>query len=242
MKLLFQTTLMAAGLALAASTLLADTPKDEVKKERPVTKAQLQARMQTSANNLIQIGLAMHNYHDVFRNLPGAICDKNGKPLLSWRVAILPFIEQDKLYKEFKLDEPWDSAHNKKLLTKMPWLYKSVHNKPAEDETYYRVFVGNHAMFDHKQKTRLAHITDGLSNTIMVVEAGEAVPWTKPDELEYDPKKRLPELGGMFDGDFQALFGDGVVHLFRKGKKESSLRRLIVRDDGEIITEEDMKP
>src|SRR5262245_11036025 len=69
-----------------------------------------------SANNLKQIGLALHNYHDTYGKLPpAAICDKAGKPLLSWRVAILPFIEQNALYKQFKLDEPWDSEHNKKL-------------------------------------------------------------------------------------------------------------------------------
>jgi hypothetical protein len=239
MRSIFRATIAIGGIALAIVAVHADTPKDEVKGDGPVTKAQVQK----SANNLKQIGLAMHNYHDTFNHLPtAAICDKDGKPLLSWRVAILPFIEHDKLYKEFRLDERWDSAHNKKLLSRMPWIYKAVRAKSADDETYYRVFTGNHAMFDMKQKINLAHITDGLSNTFMVVEAGDAVPWTKPEELEYDPKKKLPDLGGMFDGDFHALFGDGVVRLFRKGKKESSLRRLIVRDDGEIITDEDMKP
>lgn len=239
MRSMLRVAFVAAAVALAVSVLSADTPKDDLKKEGPPTKAQLQK----SANNLKQIALAMHNYHDTFGHLPqAAICDKNGKPLLSWRVAILPFIEQDHVYKKFKLDEPWDSPSNKKLLSLMPATYKAVRNKPADDETYYRVFVGNHAMFEMNGKIGLAHVTDGLSNTIMVVEAGDAVPWTKPEELDFDPKKKLPELGGMFDGSFHAAFGDGMVRLFRKGKKADSLRRMIVRDDGEVVTDEDFKP
>src|SRR5438093_7201056 len=79
---------------------------------------------QTSVNNLKQLALAMHNYHDTYGHLPpAALKNKKGKPLLSWRVALLPFVEEDKLYKEFRLDEPWDSAHNKKLLAKMPKLF-----------------------------------------------------------------------------------------------------------------------
>src|SRR5207249_2796575 len=80
-------------------------------------------RRTVSQNNLKQIGLAMHNYHDTYRHFPPqALTDKNGKPLLSWRVAVLPFIEQDNLYRQFKLDEPWDSEHNRKLLERMPKL------------------------------------------------------------------------------------------------------------------------
>src|SRR5262249_19791947 len=150
-----------------------------------------------------------------------------------------------KLYKQFKLDEPWDSDHNKKLLAKMPRTYQSTRAKASKEETFYRVFVGNGAMFDNKDKVTFARITDGLSNTIMAIEAGESVPWTKPDELEYEPKN-LPELGGILNGNFHALFGDGVVRMFRKGKKADALRRLIVRNDGESsadgIRQEDLEP
>src|SRR5262245_56693586 len=76
------------------------------------------------ANNLKQIGVAMHTYHDKHRSFPAAaIYGKDGKALLSWRVALLPYLGLEALYKEFKLDEPWDSAHNKRLLEKMPAVY-----------------------------------------------------------------------------------------------------------------------
>src|SRR5207253_5271036 len=102
------------------------------------------AARQKSANNLKQLGLAMHNYNNTYNHLPAvAIKDTKGKALLSWRVAILPFVEEEKLYKEFHLDEPWDSAHNKKLLGKMPKLFAPVMGKTKQPHsTYYQVFTG----------------------------------------------------------------------------------------------------
>src|SRR5262249_54155708 len=84
-----------------------------------VQKVRMAAGNAQGQNNLKQIALAMHNYNDAYNGkLPAhAIYSKDGKkPLLSWRVAILPFIEQDNLYQQFHLDEPWDSEHNKKLI------------------------------------------------------------------------------------------------------------------------------
>ncbi len=187
-----------------------------------------------SQNNLKQIGLAMHNYENTFGKLPpAAICDKNGKPLLSWRVAILPFIEQDNLYRQFRLDEPWDSEHNKKLaMVAVPTLMLPGDKLKREfPSTYYRVFYGNDAMFDLKNGTKFAQVTDGLSNTIMVVEASEAVPWTKPDELEYDPKQ-TPKLGYLFGDRCNALFGDGHVYALKKSVKTQKLHLLIQKSDG----------
>src|SRR5439155_17093192 len=131
-----------------------------------------------------------------YRDFPAAaICDKNGKALLSWRVAILPFIEQDNLYKQFKLDEPWDSENNKKLIANMPKIYAIPRvTNPDETVTHYRVFYGNGAFFDLSKGTTVGSVTDGLSNTLMIVEANEAVTWTKPDDLAFDPNKPLPKM------------------------------------------------
>src|SRR5207253_8597338 len=137
----------------------------------------------TSSNNLKQMALAMHNYADVYRgDMPAhAIYSKDGRtPLLSWRVAILPYIEQDALYKQFKLDEPWDSEHNKKLIPLMPKLYAVPAAPLKPGETHYRVFVGGGALFDLAKPVRLVDTTDGTSNTLMVVETADTVVWTKP--------------------------------------------------------------
>jgi prepilin-type processing-associated H-X9-DG protein len=188
-----------------------------------------------SQNNLKQIALAMHNFHDAYSRFPAAaIYDNSGKPLLSWRVLILPFIEQDDLFKQFHLDEPWDSDHNKKLLERMPRTYSSSPDKPTH-QTHYQGFHGKGAFFEGKKGITIAEIPDGTSNTIMVVEATGSVPWTKPEDLPYDPSKPLPKLGGLFPGGFNAAFCDGSVRFISDKVKPETLHLLIQRNDGTPI-------
>src|SRR5471030_1054793 len=112
----------------------------------------------------------MHNYHDTYGSFPpAAICDKKGKKLLSWRVAILPYIEQDALYKQFKLDEPWDSEHNKKLSDVLVRTYVDPRLPDPKGRTYYKLFVGKETPFDWLQSMKIQDIADGTSNTVMVV-------------------------------------------------------------------------
>jgi prepilin-type processing-associated H-X9-DG protein len=208
-----------------------------------VPRVQEAARRAQSANNLKQLGLAMHNYADTYGGtLPAhAIYSGDGKPLLSWRVQILPFIEGDQLYKQFKLDEPWDSKHNKKLLDKMPITYLTPTEKPApKGYTYYQAFVGKGAAFEGKKGLRFpADFPDGTSNTIWFAEGAKAVPWTKPEDLVYQPGKPLPKLGGAFSKGFNAAFCDGSVRFLRKTIKERTLRLYITRNDGEVIPNDD---
>jgi hypothetical protein len=202
---------------------------------------------QASVNNLKQIGIALHNFGDTYKRLPPpAICSKAGKPLLSWRVAILPFIEQNALYKEFKLDEPWDSAHNKKLLEKMPQVYATPGVKTKHPHTtFYQAIVGPGAAWELTPRPNIlfnaegvrwpAGFTDGTSNTILVVETGEAVPWTRPDDVRYDPKKKLPKLGGVFKAGFHVVMADGSVRIIGSGVGEDTLRAAITRNAGDIL-------
>ncbi|MBN9119141.1 MAG: DUF1559 domain-containing protein [Planctomycetes bacterium] len=203
-----------------------------------VTRAQSAAANARSANNLKQIALALHGYHDANNNFPpAAVCDKKGKPQLSWRVLILPYIEQDALYKEFKLDEPWDSDHNKKLIAKMPPVYAMPgKSKPGDTTTYYRVFVGNGAGWDWVTGGKIANISDGTSNTIMCVTAAEAVTWTKPDELEFDPDKDMAKLIGLVvNGKAQVAMFDGSVRTLQKLPSKTTLNALITAAGGEVI-------
>jgi prepilin-type processing-associated H-X9-DG protein len=191
----------------------------------------------TSQNNLKQLALAMHNYEGVNAHFPAAaICDKAGKPLLSWRVAILPYIEQDALYQKFHLDEPWDSKHNITLVKEMPAIYAlpSV-SKPGDTKTYYRVFVGPQAMFELDKGRRVAEVIDGMSNTWLIAEAGDAVPWTKPEELVYDPQRPVPKLGNFFNGGFNVAYADGSVHFIKQGLAEEVIRAFITCAGGEIV-------
>jgi hypothetical protein len=203
-----------------------------------VIKVREAAQRMQSQNNLKQLALAMHNYEAVYQKLPPpAIYSKDGKPLLSWRVAVLPFIEQDNLYKQFKLDEPWDSEHNKKLLDKMPDTLRAPSGTAVTPagSTHYQVFVGPGAAFESKQGQRITDFTDGTSNTLLIVEAAEAVPWTKPADLTYDPKKPLPKLGGLFKHGFNAVLADASARFIKKGIDEKTLRALITRNGGELI-------
>ncbi|MBX9579724.1 MAG: DUF1559 domain-containing protein [Gemmataceae bacterium] len=196
-------------------------------------------------NNLKQIALAFHNYESAFGNFPSNSYDKDGKPLLSWRVHILPFVEQDALYKQFKLDEPWDGDHNKPLGDILVKLYM-VPGRPADapNKTYYRAFISpkdvkpeyRALMVEGELKgPKIVAIPDGSSNTIMVVEAGEAVPWAKPDDLPYDGVLPLPRLGGP-NGTFAVALCDGSVRTFRRAKlNEATLRGAITIQGGEVI-------
>jgi hypothetical protein len=155
----------------------------------------------------------MNDWDAQIGNLPQpAIYDKNGKPLLSWRVAILPYLDQGDLHEQFKLDEPWDSEHNKKLLDKMPDVYRTP-GADLKDKslTYYKVFVGKDAIFDHKRKVSLAQIPAGTPNTIMCIEAFDPVPWTKPEDIPFNPKQPLPKLTGPFKNLINVMMADAHV-------------------------------
>jgi len=197
-------------------------------------------RVSDSAN-LRKIVIALHNYHSVYRRLPpAAISDKQGTPLLSWRVAILPFLEENNLYQQFHVNESWNSGHNKALLPLMPKVFRLPGAGPEGATTsHYRVFVGPDAVFEYPKSLNFQEITDGTANTWMVVESAEAVPWTKPEELVYDSKKPLPQMGNFFSGGFNAAFADGSVHFFRKSPPEATVRALITAAGGEVRRLED---
>jgi RNA polymerase sigma factor (sigma-70 family) len=263
---------------------------------------------QQSVENLKLIALGMHNHHEVYGFFPAAaIYSKDGKPLLSWRVALLPFFEEDNLYRQFHLDEPWDSAHNKKLLARMPKVF-SVPGQKDKNATFYQVFVGPSTMFERRgggggkggatgggsapagggagtpgggggvatgavpgaggpgggsaatgtsaaggqvgtpraaqfAGMRISDIVDGASNTIMVIEGGSAVPWTKPEDLPFTPPNliaenpivRIPPLGGPFGDVIHAAFADGSLLTIKKNFDKVTMAAAITRNGGEVF-------
>jgi hypothetical protein len=195
------------------------------------------ARRAQSTNNLKQIALAMHNYHDARKTFPPAFkADKDGKPLLSWRVLILPQMEYDSLYQQFKLDEPWDSEHNKKLLDQMPMEYKSPTDAGLPPGmTHYMTVRGEKSAFPGGKALRIVDIRDGSSNTIMTVEADKAVPWTKPDDFEYDENNPVKGLGSLHPTVFLAGFVDGSVHPISNSIDANMLKALFTRDGREAV-------
>ncbi len=194
------------------------------------------AKRMTSANNLKQIALAMQNYQAVHNCFPPAvIMGPDGKTPHSWRVELLPYLDQNQLYQSYRMDEPWDSENNRKILDQMPRTFKADPDT-VTTATSYVVLTGKETIFSGKEGVRTGAITDGLANTILVVEAKNDIPWTKPIDLEYDAKKPLPKFGGYFPEGFNAAFADGSVHFFAPAIAEKTLRAMITKAGGEIFS------
>ena len=203
-----------------------------------VQSAREAARRAQCVNNCKQMLLAMHNYHSANNTFPRDFTDADGKPLLSWRVALLPYLEQAELYNKFKLDEPWDGPHNKELLKEMPAVFRCPSRRgPDPSTTTYRGFNGPGAMFETDKAITIADVTDGTSNTIMISEAKEAVPWTKPDDLPFDPQAAPSLYGAGSDhpGGCNCGFADGSVRFIKTSISLQVFRALITRAGGEVI-------
>jgi hypothetical protein len=207
-----------------------------------VQKVREAAGRASSSNNLKQIGLAIHAFHDVHNRMPADIRDKTGKAILSWRVEILPYIEQENLYRQIKMDEPWDGPTNKEVAKTMIRTFTSPNatNTTVPGDwgvTHYRGISGKGMAFEPGQKLRIADYTDGLSNTIIVVESGDPVAWMKPEDFVIPAKGPLPkmEVPGR-PGQFNALLGDGSVRWVNGGALgQDTLRKLFTRNGGEIL-------
>jgi RNA polymerase sigma factor (sigma-70 family) len=302
-------------------------PATEPPSDKPaaVERAADYAQRQRSLSNLKQILIAMHSYAEVNGKLPADVTDKTGRSLLSWRVELLPFLDQNDLYRQFKRNEPWDSEHNLKLLSKMPEIFRVGFEPRGATHTYYQRFAitgvawgialegggeggpgavggaggpgmpmgpagppgpsgpgipgggipggapglppmpggplgprapsgpavgegpsGPGVGVDPRQAPSsavprfplyLTEITDGLSHTLGVIEAGPPVPWSKPADIVYDAKKPLPSLTGPFANVRHAATLDGAAHALRPNLDETTLRRLIEPNDGQVTPE-----
>jgi len=203
-----------------------------------IAAARKNAQRVQSMNNMKQLGLAMHNYYDVHKRFPPAASyDASGKPLLSWRVHILPFIEQKALYDQFKLDEPWDSEHNKKLIDMVVKAYQDPSAGLKPGMTTYLVPIGEGTVFGGNESLRMPDIVDGTSNTIMIVSVtpDRAVPWTKPEDLpvtKADPKQGL---FGPGHNTFVATFCDGSVRTIAEAIDNDTLWLLLDAKDQQPI-------
>jgi hypothetical protein len=200
-----------------------------------------------SANTTYCVGLAIRLYYETHGRLPPAVvCDPTGRPLYSWRVLVLPYAEEGSLYRQFRLDEPWDSPHNLPLAKTTPRCYSPLGGRWIEPGmTRVQVFTGPGTAFERPGLT-WEDFPDGLGNTALVVEAGEPVPWSKPGDVAYDPARPLSNLGsglekpamfwcyevGRHPG-FSVCLADGTIRLVRASTEESLLRALFTRNGGE---------
>lgn len=209
-------------------------------------KVRLAADRMVSANNLRQLMIAMHNYHADNGKLPEAIVMKNSKPMHSWRVLMLPYLEEDRLYKQINMDEPWDSVANKKLFESVPMPKVFAHPSKQDGEnkkTYYKTFISKadakvHSGFVLGKPLTLGRITvmDGTSNTVALVEAGPPVIWYKPEEIEFDANGQLPKMTSPWKTkQINVAFFDASVRQFWLDTDEATWKGLITVNGGETV-------
>ncbi len=154
-------------------------------------------------------------------------------------MAILPYLEESgtALYKEFHLDEPWESEHNRELIKRMPMVFRDPHEDPSSTSASYFMPTGKGTFGDSEKGLTIKDIRDGTANTIMIVEAKRDIPWTKPDDIEIDADlgKRLPKFGGHLspEGSFAAAFADGSVRLLSETLPDMHIRNMLTIAGGE---------
>lgn len=243
-----------SGVLLAATLVVLSVTTNTQAKEEGLTTESTEdteneievAKMRAATqNNLKDLAIGLMNYQDVLKHFPPrAKFDADGKPLLSWRVLVLPYLsqahlnpdsEEAKLYAEFHLDEPWDSDHNRQLIARMPAVFKNPRiTKPGM--TNYLAVVGQECMFDEAgQPVRIAQVADGTSNTISIVEADadRAVEWTKPEDWEFDRERPTAGLGGLWPNRWYAAWVDGSIRSISNSESPDQVGIQFTRAGGE---------
>lgn len=157
--------------------------------------------------------------------------------MVRWRVALLPFLDEMDLYRQFQLDEPWGSEHNLSLSKKIPSVYRSPGKRLPAGKTTYQATVGEGLAMEPLQKMRFQNILDGLSNTIMVVEVNDdaAVIWCKPEDLEIDMADPMDNLGKARQGGFYVAMADGAVRFVSQNIDVTLFKALLTRAGGEAV-------
>lgn len=208
-----------------------------------VQSAREAARRMECMNNLKQIGLALHNYHDVHNSFPPAYTvDANGNKLHSWRTLILPFMEQQAVYEQIDLSKPWNDPANQAIANTPLSIYTCPSDPDgATSTTNYMAIVGPNTIFSGPDATSFRDITDGTSNTLLVVEVHQTTTsWMEPTDLDFNQMQMMigggpTEMGSHHPGGLNVLYGDGAVRFVSQAVDANTLRGMITRDGGEAV-------
>ena len=199
-------------------------------------------------NNLKQIALALHTYHDAFGTFPPAyIADENGRPMHSWRVLILPYLDETPLYKSYDFTKPWDAPENARVLNQMPEVFRcpSDEDAPANATSYAGVF-GPGCVFNPVGPVRIRDIKNGTTNTLFVGEVFDAqIPWTKPQDIDVNRHPDVNRPGGFgshHEGGCQFATCDGAVRFLPQTTGVDDLRTMFrIHDKRRGTPEQDSK-
>jgi prepilin-type processing-associated H-X9-DG protein len=189
------------------------------------------ARRTQCRNNLKQIGLAMHNYHDAWGSFPPvATYDAAGRPLLSWRVLLLPYLDEQGLYSQFQLAEPWDSLHNLPLASQVPQVFRCPsHPMSPPNATCYMAISGDGTVFPPNRAVGVRDIIDGTANTAMVGDvASSTTVWSQPGDVAFDARFQGPgNFKSFHPGGWNMLFADGQVRFISDSVDRQALRAMM---------------
>lgn len=195
------------------------------------------ARRMQCSNNLKQITLALHLYHDIHNALPPAYTtDAEGRRLHSWRTLLLPYMEHQALYDSIDLSKPWDDPVNQQAAsTNVPFYRCPSTPGEAMNMTTYQVVVDPTSAFPGATPVRFRDIKDGLPNTVMVVETPEslAVPWMSPEDC--DVQEYLSFTDPVHSGGFNVGMCDGSVHFVSEDADSSIREALVTVAEGEEV-------
>jgi hypothetical protein len=191
-------------------------------------------------NNLKQLALALHNYHERYQCFPPAyIANAKGMPMHSWRVLILPFIEQTIIYEQYRFDEPWNGPNNRKLDYPIATFHCQADPKGNQSETSYVAVVGPDTMFPGDKSTKFDDCKDGPANTILLVEIDNSgIDWKEPRDIAFDDalrglnRKGQPSLSSPHEGGAHAGLVEGSVRFPENSISAETLRKLLNRNDG----------
>lgn len=198
------------------------------------------ARRTQCSNNLRQITIALHNYHDVWGSLPPAYTvDANGKPLHSWRTLILPYLEQSPLYDQIDLNQPWDSPRNAAFATQMPRTYgcpSDPQTGPGSSLTNYLAVVGPGTAMEGDKPVKFGQVIDGTSNTVLITEArGAGIHWMEPRDMDMNAFINAGQGPTTHPGGANIAMADGSVRFLSSSTPPQTRQALATRGGGEMV-------
>jgi hypothetical protein len=188
-------------------------------------------------SDLQKIALAMHNYESAFGSFPPQHTGGVNTPLLSWRVALLPFLNEADLYNLFDLTKPWDDPANIGLLAQMPDVYRTPLDPPGSTHARYAVGTAPNTIFDGGPGIKIIDVSDGTSDTLLVGETdSSSIPWTKPEDISIGQCPALGQGGfsSFVPGAVPFAFADGSVRFLPNTIDCQALKGLFLRNDGGV--------